>query len=326
MATYSYPTTLNVSDFISIRLRQTNYLLWKTQAPNPLFVAWRCSDRLLKGWITGILAKDVLGLVVGLDTTAYVTMLKPPVPSYNAIVPILQSHEARIKRNGGNGNTQPEMAYMAQNGWNQNRNNWNHNKKGTYRWQKSFDSRGKGFIHGKSSNVNKASGGPNFVVGNETSKNGFQEGNFKENHKGQVSNEAKKDVPICQICGKRGHTALKCYNRFNHSFQAKDIPKALAAMTITDSQDSAWFPDTGATAHMTSHAVKGNPKPITLKNVLGDLYSYNEWLDPTATDLEESSPQTNPIPSYSQCSAGDTKADPTIGLMLNNSRPAAPIK
>ncbi|OMO68813.1 hypothetical protein COLO4_29402 [Corchorus olitorius] len=39
---------------------------------NPDFTAWKQSDRLLHGWITGTLSKEVLGLVVGLDTSAAV--------------------------------------------------------------------------------------------------------------------------------------------------------------------------------------------------------------------------------------------------------------
>lgn len=40
---------------------------------------------------------------------------------------------------------------------------------------------------------------------------------------------------------------------FNHSFQAEDFPKALAAMALSDNQDPDWFADSGATSHM-----KGN--------------------------------------------------------------------
>ena len=36
---------------------------------NPDFVAWRRSDRLLRGWITGTLSEDVLSLVVGLESS-----------------------------------------------------------------------------------------------------------------------------------------------------------------------------------------------------------------------------------------------------------------
>ncbi|KAG6670518.1 hypothetical protein I3843_Q058800, partial [Carya illinoinensis] len=60
---------------------------------------------------------------------------------------------------------------------------------------------------------------------------------------------------VCQICGKHGHIALKCWKRFNHSLQPDDIPQALAAMTLNDpSNDAEWTADTGASAHMTSNS------------------------------------------------------------------------
>ena len=34
---------------------------------------------------------------------------------------------------------------------------------------------------------------------------------------------SQKDPQVmCQICGKQNHTALKCWNRFDHSFQPED--------------------------------------------------------------------------------------------------------
>ncbi|XXG42898.1 hypothetical protein AAC387_Pa01g3061 [Persea americana] len=107
---YPYPSTLNVGNFVSIKLIQTNFSLWKTQimglvesqnmlgliadtclmpeqflpassaegvsgasqSVNPEYIAWRRSDRLLRGWITGTLSEEVLGMVVGLDTATEV--------------------------------------------------------------------------------------------------------------------------------------------------------------------------------------------------------------------------------------------------------------
>ncbi|KAF3785099.1 hypothetical protein EJ110_NYTH29066 [Nymphaea thermarum] len=100
---YPYPLNLNVSNFVSLKLTHSNFLLWKTQilaliesqdmegfltgstpAPpnsiidpadpqnlisNPKFESWRRSDRLVKGWITGTLSESVLGLVVGLNSS-----------------------------------------------------------------------------------------------------------------------------------------------------------------------------------------------------------------------------------------------------------------
>ena len=60
---------------------------------------------------------------------------------------------------------------------------------------------------------------------------------------------------VCQIFGKPGHPALRCWNRFDHSYQHEDIPCALAAMRITDVTDAAgieWYSDNGATAHVTN--------------------------------------------------------------------------
>lgn len=42
--------------------------------------------------------------------------------------------------------------------------------------------------------------------------------------------------PVCQICGRTGHVALKCWNRFDNSYQSTNIPQALAALQISNSQ------------------------------------------------------------------------------------------
>jgi hypothetical protein len=49
-----------------------------------------------------------------------------------------------------------------------------------------------------------------------------------------------------------GHIALNCYRKFDHIFQAARLN--LTAYTAAPSQirDSNWYPDTGATHHITS--------------------------------------------------------------------------
>ncbi|KAJ8625786.1 hypothetical protein MRB53_034316 [Persea americana] len=44
----------------------------KSMGENPEYTSWRCSDRLLRGWITGTLSEGVLNLVVGLETSSEV--------------------------------------------------------------------------------------------------------------------------------------------------------------------------------------------------------------------------------------------------------------
>ena len=88
----------NVNNFITLKLKQDNYLLWHEQAlalaesqdmvghltgkttiltisststtnkPTNEINAWRKSDRLLRGWLIGTLAEEALSLVIGLDT------------------------------------------------------------------------------------------------------------------------------------------------------------------------------------------------------------------------------------------------------------------
>ena len=61
--------------------------------------------------------------------------------------------------------------------------------------------------------------------------------------------------PVCQICEKPGHVAMKCWHRFDNSYQLDEMHNALAAFRISEISDGAgheWFPDTGASAHITN--------------------------------------------------------------------------
>ncbi|RVW64436.1 Retrovirus-related Pol polyprotein from transposon RE1 [Vitis vinifera] len=66
--------------------------------------------------------------------------------------------------------------------------------------------------------------------------------------------------PQCQLCGKFGHTAIKCYHRFDINYQGNNgVPLAQAPFShamlaaAPDHQDS-WFFDTGATHHLSHSA------------------------------------------------------------------------
>jgi hypothetical protein len=98
---YAYPANLNVTNFMSLKLTSTNFLLWETQVlsliesqnlirfitgtittpatkipndtedgmmPNPVLAAWTRIDRLIKAWITATISEEALGTVVGLTT------------------------------------------------------------------------------------------------------------------------------------------------------------------------------------------------------------------------------------------------------------------
>lgn len=58
--------------------------------------------------------------------------------------------------------------------------------------------------------------------------------------------------PTCQICGRPGHSALKCYDRFDHSIQPEDPRVANYTNGNSSYQvDTNWYSDTGATDHIT---------------------------------------------------------------------------
>ena len=66
----------------------------------------------------------------------------------------------------------------------------------------------------------------------------------------------------CQICKKKGHHALKCWHRFDNSYQDDQIPQALAALHLNQPSDCDWLPNTGATAHITDDPSNlFDPKP-----------------------------------------------------------------
>jgi hypothetical protein len=55
--------------------------------------------------------------------------------------------------------------------------------------------------------------------------------------------------PVCQICFKVGHSAIRCYNHYNHAYNDDEHS---ANHTSTSYNDGAWYMDTGATDHITS--------------------------------------------------------------------------
>ncbi|RWR75576.1 Zinc finger, CCCH-type [Cinnamomum micranthum f. kanehirae] len=342
--TFPYPSTLNVGNFVSLKLTKTNFLLWKTQimgliesqdmvgfingeypappktlpaaailqtasAANATFAAWRRSDSLLRGWITGTLSEEVLGLVVGLETSADVwqtlegsfakesqerefylvqqlqmhrkgtsslddyirtfkgycddlsaigkpiadrqkvfsllrglgpayepfvtSMLKPPTPSYKEIIPLLQGHETMRTMHISDGFVppNPNVAFFGQ----KQNGGKRFNQKGKHSGH--FTSTRRGFSPaGQPANQDLG------VLG---------AGPQARNTDKQYPNDRPDKGTICQICNKPNHSAMRCWHRFNQTYQPGDAVQALAAFNLADHHDPSWFPDTGATAHMT---------------------------------------------------------------------------
>ncbi|GKV09732.1 hypothetical protein SLEP1_g21188 [Rubroshorea leprosula] len=175
------------------------------------------------------------------------TMLKPSIPPYREVVSLLKSHETRNQIHGFETYNHPQMAFYGQ------RTNGNQNKR-----------KGNGFnkfnSNGTNSTYNSASANYFYHAGNRNVGSNFtrNQPNNLSKQKVEAQNPIMDNVVKCQICGKLNHIALKCFNRFNHSYQEDDIPNALAATTIDDNQELEWHPDTGASVHMTGNSSKPN--------------------------------------------------------------------
>lgn len=61
----------------------------------------------------------------------------------------------------------------------------------------------------------------------------------------------------CPLCGKLGHTVLKCYKRFDANFTGP-YPKEKNAAAVTASYgiDTNWYTDSGASDHITGELDK----------------------------------------------------------------------
>lgn len=77
---------------------------------------------------------------------------------------------------------------------------------------------------------------------------------YSPNRSTNLSSSLPHSKPTCQVCGKVGHVALKCYYRFDHSYQS-DPPKSLSAhySTSTSSPSMVWYPNIAATNHLNSN-------------------------------------------------------------------------
>jgi len=74
-------------------------------------------------------------------------------------------------------------------------------------------------------------------------------------------NTFHRDTMICQVCDKPGHSAKKCYHRFDVTYRdnAAKSSNLQGLMAITSSVSATdWHPDTGATHHLTNNMANLN--------------------------------------------------------------------
>uniref|UniRef100_A0A2N9FTN5 Integrase catalytic domain-containing protein n=1 Tax=Fagus sylvatica TaxID=28930 RepID=A0A2N9FTN5_FAGSY len=189
------------------------------------------------------------------------TMLsKPPFPTFNQFVTALQNYAMRFEgtdTDDKGGSTQNHnFAFVTHRGG---------GGRGRGRGRHSgpqFHSRGRGF--GPASHHHHSSGRgqdppqfhpstPPIHGSGPAPQNGQQQQLSNMSHMSS-NNQNSPNSNTCQICGRMGHSALKCWYRYDYAYEANEnISQALACTTLSDSHDDTrWYTDTGATSHMTS--------------------------------------------------------------------------
>jgi histone deacetylase 1/2 len=97
---------------------------------------------------------------------------------------------------------------------------------------------------------------------------GRDRGNNNGGHSG-----GNGDRPTCQLCGKEGHTVIKCYKRFDASFTSVSENKSASLATTSYGIDTNWYVDSGATDNIT-----GDLEKLTMR----DNYTANDQIHTTS--------------------------------------------
>lgn len=67
---------------------------------------------------------------------------------------------------------------------------------------------------------------------------------------GGRSQQSNADCPTSQLCGKEGHTILRCYKRYDASFARPPEQRSASSATTSYGVDTNWYTDTGTTDHI----------------------------------------------------------------------------
>ncbi|XP_010451841.1 PREDICTED: uncharacterized protein LOC104734030 [Camelina sativa] len=157
-----------------------------------------------------------------MKTSVEGSMDAQPSLTLDAVISRLTSYSDRLASYHSGSEVSPHMAFntiTASSGYYSSNRGRGNSRYGNNRGRNNFTTKGRGFHQ----QISQEPGGTNKV--------------------------------ICQICGKPGHPASKCWHRFDNSYQFDNVPQVLAALRVTDVTDhngNEWVLDFGATTHVTN--------------------------------------------------------------------------
>uniref|UniRef100_A0A2N9F0Q1 Uncharacterized protein n=1 Tax=Fagus sylvatica TaxID=28930 RepID=A0A2N9F0Q1_FAGSY len=125
------------------------------------------------------------------------------------------------------------------------------------------------FVHKNSSNRGGRGGHQSTNFSTNRGRNTIQQ--HKGRGRGRSNYSHSSNRPFCQVCNKPGHIALQCYHRFDNTYQY-DNSSQMQALLATPQQttDPNWYPDSGATHHVTSD--------LANLNIRADEYQGSEQI------------------------------------------------
>jgi hypothetical protein len=101
---------------------------------------------------------------------------------------------------------------------------------------------------GRGSGGGRGRGNPGFNNNNQRNNGGA--GGHGNQNRGNSGNSK----PVCQVCLKSGHTADRCWHRFEEDYVPEEKHAGAAVNSYT--VDNNWYTDTGATDHITGELDK----------------------------------------------------------------------
>nr|CAC37623.1 copia-like polyprotein [Arabidopsis thaliana] len=155
-----------------------------------------------------------------ITTVIQSSLSKLPAPTFNDVISEVQGFDSKLQSYDDTVSVNPHLAFNTERS-NSGAPQYNSNSRGRGR---SGQNRGRG--------------------GYSTRGRGFSQ------H--QSASPSSGQRPVCQICGRIGHTAIKCYNRFDNNYQSEVPTQAFSALRVSDETGKEWYPDSAATAHITA--------------------------------------------------------------------------
>ncbi|KAK1669758.1 hypothetical protein QYE76_057917 [Lolium multiflorum] len=114
--------------------------------------------------------------------------------------------------------------------------------------------RGRGARHGGRGNYRGRGGGRGHVQGHGQGHQQQHQGGRGGGRRGGRGGGRDRDVVTCQICGKPGHSAYRCWHRYSEDDGEEEEERGANAASY--GVDTNWYSNTGATDHITSELDK----------------------------------------------------------------------